>query len=164
MSQHGTSFTAVAGLPRWTHLALAVNDIDAMIEWYTTHTPLQLLVKREDPHGYGAWLGHADAPDTPFVLVLAQFFDGHQPGEGSAPKPLGSFSHLGFEVAERADIDEIARIAEEGGWLSTPPTQLPYPIGYICMVRDPDGNTVEFSHDQGVYEFAREHFSRSTPS
>jgi hypothetical protein len=28
------------------------------------------------------------------------------------------------------------------------------------MVRDPDGNTVEFSHDQGVYEFAQEHFTR----
>jgi len=46
--------------------------------------------------------------------------------------------------------------------LATPPLQLPYPIGYICMVRDPDGNTVEFSHDQGVYEFAQEHFSRNS--
>ena len=73
----------------------------------------------------------------------------------------GSFAHLGFEVAERSDIDDIAALAEQGGWLATPPLQLPYPIGYICMVRDPDGNTVEFSHDQGVYEFAQEHFSRA---
>jgi catechol 2,3-dioxygenase-like lactoylglutathione lyase family enzyme len=62
----------VAGLPRWTHLALSVTDIDTMIDWYTTYTPLQLLVKREDAHGYGAWLGHPDAPDTPFILVFAQ--------------------------------------------------------------------------------------------
>ena len=150
----------MAGLPRWTHLALSVTDIDTMIDWYTTYTPLQLLVKREDANGYGAWLGHPDAPDTPFILVFAQFFPGHEPDENSKPKPLGSFAHLGFEVAERSDIDEIAAIAEEGGWLATPPTQLPYPIGYICMVRDPDGNTVEFSHDQGVYEFTQEHFSR----
>jgi len=150
----------VAGLPRWTHLALSVNDIDEMIEWYTTYTPLQLLDRREDANGYGAWLGHSDAPDTPFILVFAQFFAGSEPGPGSEPKPLGSFAHLGFEVAERSDIDHIAAVAEAGGWLATPPLQLPYPIGYICMVHDPDGNTVEFSHDQGVYEFAQEHFAR----
>jgi lactoylglutathione lyase len=150
----------VAGLPRWTHLALSVTDIDTMIDWYTTYTPLQLLVKRQDANGYGAWLGHPDAPDTPFILVFAQFLPGHEPGEDSRPTPLGSFSHLGFEVAERSDIDEIAAVAAQGGWLATPPTQLPHPIGYICMVRDPDGNTVEFSHDQGVYEFAQEHFTR----
>lgn len=150
----------MAGLPRWTHLALSVNDIDEMIEWYTTYTPLQLLDRREDANGYGAWLGHSDAPDTPFILVFAQFFAGSEPGPGSEPKPLGSFAHLGFEVAERSDIDHIAAVAEAGGWLATPPLQLPYPIGYICMVHDPDGNTVEFSHDQGVYEFAQEHFAR----
>jgi len=153
-------FEAVAGLPRWTHLALSVTDIDAMIDWYTTHTPLELLVKREDANGYGAWLGHSDAPDTPFILVFAQFFAGHEPDEHAGPTPLGSFAHLGFEVADRSDIDAIAAVAEEGGWLATPPLQLPHPIGYICMVRDPDGNTVEFSHDQGVYEFAQEHFTR----
>ena len=152
----------MAGLPRWTHLALSVTNIDAMIDWYTTYTPLQLLVRREDDHGYGAWLGHPDAPDTPFILVFAQFFAGHEPDESAKPTPLGSFAHLGFEVAERSDIDDIAAVAEEGGWLATPPLQLPYPIGYICMVRDPDGNTVEFSHDQGVYEFAQEHFARES--
>ncbi|MYB03076.1 MAG: hypothetical protein F4Y13_02455, partial [Acidimicrobiaceae bacterium] len=59
---------------RWTHVALRVTDIDASIEWYTTHTPIKLLDKREDDDGYGAWLGHDDSPDKPFILVLAQFF------------------------------------------------------------------------------------------
>lgn len=147
------------GLPRWTHLALSVRDIDAMIDWYTTYTPLELLDRRQDEHGFGAWLGHSDSPDAPFILVLAQFLDGHEPAAGAAPSPIGPFSHLGFEVAERADIDEIAARAEAGGWLITPPTDLPPPIGYICMVTDPEGNTIEFSHDQGVFEFARTHFS-----
>ena len=30
-----------------------------------------------------------------------------------------------------------------------PPTEMPDPIGYICMLRDPDDNMVEFSYDQG---------------
>ena len=29
-------------------------------------------------------------------------------------------------------------------------------VGYICMLRDPDGNLVEFSWDQGVYAKARD--------
>ena len=82
-----------------------------MIDRYVAHTPLELLERRRDDHGFGAWLGHADNPDAPFILVFAQF--------------------------------------------------LPAPIGYICLVNDPDGNTVEFSHDQGIYAFAQKHFART---
>lgn len=32
----------------------------------------------------------------------------------------------------------------------------PPPIGYICMLRDPDGNMVEFSWDQGVWSTLQE--------
>lgn len=152
----------MAGLPRWTHLALQVRDIDESIAWYTTLTPLELLEKREDGNGFGAWLGHTDAPDSPFILVLAQFLEGHDPNPDTPSHAIGPFSHLGFEVAERADIVRIAAVAEAGGWLTTPPIDLPPPIGYVCMVTDPDGNTVEFSHDQGVFEFAQEHFRRPT--
>jgi hypothetical protein len=74
---------------RWTHVALRVNDIDATIEWYTTHTPLTLLARREDPDGYGAWLGHRDNVDHPFLLVVSQFFEGHDPFGDSAHTVLG---------------------------------------------------------------------------
>mgnify|MGYP002134652973 CR=1 FL=1 len=30
------------------------------------------------------------------------------------------------------------------------------PIGYLCAARDPDGNVVEFSYDQGVYAAVNE--------
>ncbi len=43
-----------------------------------------------------------------------------------------------------------------------PATQMPDPIGYICMLRDPDGNMVEFSYDQGVYEKVREVWGQHT--
>ena len=36
------------------------------------------------------------------------------------------------------------------------PVKMPRRIGYICFVRDPEGNVVEFSFDQGVYTKARE--------
>ena len=119
----------MAGLPRWTHLALSVRDIDAMIEWYVAHTPVELLERREDANGYGAWLGHPDSPDAPFILVFAQFHPGCEPFPGAGPTPIGPFAHLGFELAERSDIDAIAAIAEAGGWLASAPMDLPSPIG-----------------------------------
>ncbi|MGG7377559.1 VOC family protein, partial [Escherichia coli] len=55
--------------PRWTHIAIRVRDIDASIDWYRTFTPLELLDKRSDEYGYGAWLGQPDSADRPFILV-----------------------------------------------------------------------------------------------
>ena len=142
--------------PRWTHTALRVSDIDATIDWYLRFTPLELLDRREDDDGYGAWLGHSDSGEHPFILVIAQF---HPHRDPFAPAPIatgGPFNHMGIEMPDRASVDEIAARGEQAGCLAMPATQMPDPIGYICMLRDPDGNLVEFSYDQGVYEKVRE--------
>jgi len=60
-------------------------------------------------------------------------------------------ARLGIELPERADVDEVARRGAEAGCLAWEPQQLPAPVGYVCALTDPDGNVVEFSHDQGVY-------------
>ena len=142
--------------PRWTHVALRVHDIDETIAWYIEFTGLELLVKREDEDGYGAWLGHSDSGEHPFVLVLAQFLEGHDP---FAPEPLAKlapFNHFGIELPNKADVDAVAGRAAAAGCLAMPAKQMPDPIGYICMLEDPNGNLVEFSFDQGVYEKVRE--------
>jgi lactoylglutathione lyase len=142
--------------PRWTHIALRVKDIDASIAWYSEFTPMELLDRRQDDMGYGAWLGMSDQPDTPFVLVLAQFFPETDPFAGAPQEVLAPFAHLGIEMTSREAIEDMAARGEAAACLVLPPTDMPPPIGYICMLRDPDGNTVEFSHDQGVYTKARE--------
>jgi lactoylglutathione lyase len=142
--------------PRWTHVALRVADIDASIAWYTEFTPLSLLEKRQDDNGFGAWLGHAEAADHPFILVLAQFLPDRDPYADSPFAALTPFNHIGIELPSRADVDAIAARAEAAGCLSFPTRQMPDPIGYICALADPDGNLVEFSYDQGVYEKARQ--------
>jgi catechol 2,3-dioxygenase-like lactoylglutathione lyase family enzyme len=142
--------------PRWTHVALRVHDIDATIAWYQEFVGLELLDKRADADGYGAWLGHPDAGEYPFVLVLAQFLEGHDP---FAPEPLAKlapFNHFGIELPNKSAVDEIAARGEAAGCLAMAPKQMPDPIGYICMLEDPNGNLVEFSFDQGVYEKVRE--------
>lgn len=137
--------------PRWTHIALRVSDMDATINWYREFTPLELIDRREDDMGYGAWLGMHGETNNPFILVLAQFFDGKNPFHDAPLATLAPFAHLGIELPTKEDVDAVAAKAKPAGCLVMPPTKMPAPIGYITMLRDPDGNMVEFSWDQGVY-------------
>ncbi|MCB1000886.1 MAG: VOC family protein [Acidimicrobiales bacterium] len=138
---------------RWTHIALPSTDIDASIRWYEAFTPLRLLDRREDADGYGAWLGHPDMADKPFILVLVSFFKDQDKG----PQPImAPFAHIGMEMPTKEAVDAIAEQGKAAGCLAWPPTLMPDPIGYICALTDPDGNMIEFSFDQGVYEKAQE--------
>ncbi len=141
---------------RWTHIALLVDDIDASIEWYTKYTPLELIDRRQDDKGWGAWLGQKSDPDNPFFLVLAQFLPEANPWPQDPKTVMGPFAHIGIEVTSREEVDAHAAEADKGGHLSMGPLQLPDPIGYVCFVTDPDGNTIEFSHDQGIFSKAQE--------
>jgi catechol 2,3-dioxygenase-like lactoylglutathione lyase family enzyme len=133
--------------PRWTHVALPSADIETSVEWYTTFMPLEVLARHADDDGKNAWLSHPGATATPFVLVLVMFN-----AEAGHPNPqLAPFAHLGIELPERADVDAIAAKGAAADCLVWEARQLPPPVGYVCALSDPDGNVVEFSHDQGVY-------------
>ena len=146
---------------RWTHLALPpVKDVEASIAWYEKHTHLRLLARNESEVALGAWLGDPRQADAPFVLVLAQFKEGKDPFGGARHFPLAPFAHIGIEVKKRETVDEIAALARQENCLALAPHLRPPPVGYVCFVRDPDGNIIEFSHDQGVYEKAKEMWGR----
>lgn len=147
---------------RWTHIALRVKDIAATISWYTDFTPLELIEKREDDDGYGAWLGMPGKTNNPFILVIAQFFDGKDPFAAAPRTVLGPFAHLGIELTTQTDVDAMAERGLAAGCLAMPATMMPAPIGYICMLKDPDGNTVEFSWDQGVYTTLNERYGNGS--
>ena len=133
---------------RFTHVALPVCDLEATIAWYERFTPLRLLMRRQDSDGVSAWIGQPDMVDKPFIIVLVSFFRDQPKG----PQPvLAPFAHLGIELPTQEAVDEIAALGREDGCLMWEPQQLPAPIGYVCALRDPDGNVVEFSFDQGVF-------------
>ncbi len=138
----------------WTHIALAVKDVDASIAWYETYTHLRLLAKGEDQDGKNAWLGDPAQADNPFILVLGQFYAGHDPFAPAPHHPMGPFAHIGVELPSKEAVDEAAAKAKAGGCLALGPLQMPKQIGYICFLKDPDGNTIESSFDQGVFERA----------
>ncbi len=139
--------------PRWTHIALPSTDIDASIAWYEKYTPLRLLERREDADGYGAWLGHPDNGDKPFILVLVSFFR----DQANGPQPImAPFAHIGIELPSEEAVRDVAALGRADGCLTWEPQWMPDPIGYICACTDPDGNVIEFSFDQGVYEKAQQ--------
>lgn len=146
----------------WTHLTLKVRDLEQSIDWYETNTPLEVLRRFSDDYGTGVWLADPGTGDAPFVLVLSQFVPEKDPFGHAPATVLGPYAHLGFELTNRDEVEEIAVRAEREGWLTYPMTKMPPPIGLICFVEDPDGNTVEFSYDQGTYEIWREEWGDAT--
>ena len=79
--------------------------MDRTIEWYETFTPLELLDRREDAEGQGAWLGHPDQGDKPFILVLVSFVRDQHKG----PLPtMAPFAHIGIEMPSKEMVDAIA--------------------------------------------------------
>ena len=85
-----------------------------------------------------------------FVLVL---ICGRLPGHitGDIKEEYGflrSISHLGISLETRADVDRIAEMAKDEGVLVLGPRYMNPVVGYICLIRDPDGNQLEFSVEQ----------------
>jgi lactoylglutathione lyase len=141
--------------PTWTHLAIAVKDVDATIAWYESFTHLTVLARHEDDAGRNVWLGDKSAKRNPFILVAGQFYAGKDPFSPAHHHPLGPFAHIGIELPSKDAVDDIAAKARDAGCLALGPLQMQKEIGYICFLKDPDGNTIEFSYDQGVLEVAR---------
>jgi lactoylglutathione lyase len=148
---HARQHSAGPRSASWTHLTLKVVDLERSIEWYETNTPLEVLRRFSDDYGVGVWLADRRSADAPFVLVLSQFVPEKDPFGYAPATVLGPYAHLGFETTSYEAVEEIAARAEREGALTYPVTQMPAPIGLICFVEDPDGNTVEFSYDQGTY-------------
>jgi len=127
-----------------------VRDIAACIYFYTDFCGLHLLHERRDPNGDGrvVWLAESGREEE-FIYVLIS----GGPGRNQTEK---DYSHTGFAMESRDDVNAIAVKAKAAGSLIWEPREEPYPVGYYCGVRDPDGNAVEFSYGQPLGPGANE--------
>lgn len=145
--------------PRLTHVALPCSDLDRSIDFYTSVTPLVVVARHEDTGGRAAWLSNEGQARDPFVLVLAELPPAAAAGMGLEPgRPmttLSPFAHIGIEMPERADVDAVAETGRALGALHWEPRDMAEHIGYICALKDPDGNIIEFSHGQKVFSTVR---------
>jgi len=110
------------------------------MDFYMAYAGMKLVHDRLDNGKRIIWLSEP-GKESDFILVLI-------PGGPGRNQAAEDFSHLGFAVAARIDVDAVADRARAAGILEWEPRQEPYPVGYYCGVRDPDGNFVEFSYGQ----------------
>ena len=133
--------------PHLTHVALWTSDIERSVDFYRKYCGLEVVHDRaEDDGGRVVWVGE-HANHSRFVIVLIR-----RPVEHSAPN---SFAHFGFSCGSRAEVDERAAIARADGVLELEPRDAGPIVGYFCMLRDPDRNSVEFSFGQALGPPAR---------
>jgi catechol 2,3-dioxygenase-like lactoylglutathione lyase family enzyme len=126
--------------PTLTHVALGVQDVAASVDFYARHAGLRVVHDRTDGSRV-VWLG--ERATSSFVLVLIE-------GAAKGVAHPSSFLHFGFSVASRAEVDALAAGAREHGVLVSEPMWGGEVVGYFCMLRDPDGHWVEFSHGQSL--------------
>ncbi|WDE03195.1 VOC family protein [Thalassomonas viridans] len=135
-----------------THIALHVKDLRACVEFYQQYAGFNIIRERRPP-GMGGkrivWMAET-GKEQDFILVML-------PGGPEKHQQMNDFSHLGFAMTSKAAVDDIARRAEQDGILVWPCKQEPFPVGYYCGVKDPDGNFVEFSYGQPLGPGAEQH-------
>lgn len=125
---------------RWTHLTITVRNIERSIKFYTSFCGLTLVRDRRNEGGSTVWLGPKPEPgqNPVFLLVIS---------EGEVTSHM---DHLGFQCAQKEDVDQIADKARQLGILVQPPIEAGGTVGYLTMLRDPDGHIVEFTHGQPI--------------
>jgi len=123
-----------------THIAMQVRDLDACIDFYKRYCGMHICHERQADDWRIVWLAEP-GKEQEFILVMMP----GGPGRDQSPKDV---SHLGFALPSKEAVDAIAERGREAGILVWEPRQEPYPVGYYCGLRDPDGVYVEFSFGQ----------------
>lgn len=123
-----------------THIALHVKNVRACSEFYEQYAGMSVVHRRQGETDDIIWLAEK-GKEKEFIIVLI-------PGGPGRNQQEKDYSHLGFAVESRARVDEIADQARSNGDLFWDIKEEPFPVGYYCGVRDPDGNIVEFSYGQ----------------
>lgn len=126
--------------PTLTHLALHVPDLDACVKFYEDFCAMRVIHQREGKGSRIVWMAEPGKEHS-FIFVI-------MPGGTDRQLADNDYSHFGFALQSRAQVDAVAAAANAAGCLVWAPRDEPYPVGYYCGLRDPAGNFVEFSYGQ----------------
>lgn len=128
-------------MPKFTtlsHLDLSVSDVEKSADWYVDTLGLQRLGRSDLDNRIMIVLRHRE---TGLIIGLNQHqhqsadtFDEHRPG----------LDHVGFNVAQRSDLDEWETRLTELGVDHSPVTDAPSGSGTALVFRDPDNIQLEF--------------------
>lgn len=126
--------------PRITHIALHVEDLDACVDFYREYCAMAVTHRRGGEGQRIVWMAEPGR-EGDFIFVMMN-------GGHNLDLPERDYRHFGFALQSRAAVDAIAARARRAGCLVWEPRDEPYPVGYYCGLKDPNGNFVEFSYGQ----------------
>ncbi len=120
---------------RCIDIGLIVKDIAKSLAFYQDLLGLEKIGELPLPFGHMHRLGFGDS----FVKLV-------DPKKVPGAGPIGLTAQLGFRYLtfQIANIDEVCAACERAGVAFEIPKQELMPGVTIAMVRDPDGNVVEF--------------------
>ncbi len=126
--------------PTLTHIALHVPELQDCIEFYEEFCGLRIVHERPGKGSRIVWMAEPGR-ENEFIFVI-------MPGGQDRQLAADDYSHFGFAMDSREEVDQIAALASAKGCLIWPPREEAYPVGYYCGLKDPAGNYVEFSYGQ----------------
>jgi catechol 2,3-dioxygenase-like lactoylglutathione lyase family enzyme len=122
---------------RLTHVVLKVKDLEKSVAFYHLFGALE-VVRDGRPKGHTVWLAPKRREPGPPAFVIVLYLT----------EVDCRIDHVGFQCDSRAEVDRMAAEGEKLGILAEPPVDGGGDIGYVTMVRDPDGHLVEFTYGQ----------------
>ena len=126
---------------RMTHICLHVDNLKDSVLFYRRYCQMKIIADCTT-EGEGSIYLSETGKEAELVF---QFKSGGK----SLTLTDNEETHFGFVVDSRKAVDEVATMAREDGTLFWEPDE--YLQGaYICAVRDPNGNCVEFSYGHPV--------------
>ncbi len=123
---------------RLTHIALHVDALDECIGFYERYCNLK-ATDDQVRGGRRVVLMAEPGRESEFVLQLIG-------GGEDGPAAPENERHFGFAVDSREAVDAAVRMGRAEGIIVYELEDLPFPIGYLCALKDPNGNTVEISY------------------
>jgi catechol 2,3-dioxygenase-like lactoylglutathione lyase family enzyme len=127
--------------PHLTHVALWTADIERSIGFYRELCELVIVHDRKENGDRVVWVGERKERPRFVIVLIARPFERREPS---------SFAHFGFSCRTRSEVDRRAALARGRGVLELEPRDGGPVVGYFCILRDPDGNAVEFSYGQTI--------------
>jgi catechol 2,3-dioxygenase-like lactoylglutathione lyase family enzyme len=124
-----------------THVALPVSNMDASLAFYARFAHMQVVHRRTD-RATGSDVVWISDRTRPFVIVLIH--------AARVEHPLLPLAHLGVACASREEIDRLCDQARTEGCLRYGPVDEGDPVGYLALLADPDGHTLEIAFGQAV--------------
>jgi catechol 2,3-dioxygenase-like lactoylglutathione lyase family enzyme len=122
-----------------SHIALIVRDIHKMIDFYREFAGMEVIHDRIDDGINVAWLRLPEASSLVIVMIEDKNLE---------VNTSQRMNHFGFDAVSKEAVDLLAKKGEEWGVLVQPAVDGGKILGYLCLVKDPDGNQLEFAYGQ----------------